>query len=209
MCGEMYSLCGVLKWWPQVGNSLRTGASLTKCCQSLEGFSVMLNSNLFVGPVVINFSQTTSRDQHVAFLNRDGRAGLCLFINTDCKSFIVFKKKKCAHMLSCEHWGGTSSVNVNCATSIYELDVGVMNVCFFAALRARFRDGKPLLFFCSVNCNKMFQHVQNNIPSRWSEWLAFQPWTNVEGNHIRISAVMRHHFFACTCDWHKGVATTS
>ena len=69
----------VLKWWPQVGNPLGTGASLTKCCQSLEGFSVMLSSNLFVEPVVMDVSQTTSRDQHAAFLNHEACAGLCLF----------------------------------------------------------------------------------------------------------------------------------
>ena len=49
--------------------------------------------------------------------------------------------------------------------SIHELDVGVMNGCLqpyvpdFVMAR---------LFICSVNCNKMFQHVQNNNPSRWS-----------------------------------------
>ena len=62
-----------------MANSLRSGASLTKCCQSLAGFSVMLNSNLSVEPVVMDVSQTTSRNQHGAFLNHDACAGLCLF----------------------------------------------------------------------------------------------------------------------------------
>ena len=53
-----------------MGNSLRTGASLTKCCESLAGFSVMLNNNLSVEPVVMDVSQTTSRDQHAAFISK-------------------------------------------------------------------------------------------------------------------------------------------
>ena len=130
MCGEMCALCGVLKWWPQMGNSLGTGASLTKCCQSLKGFSVMLNSNLSVEPVVMDVSQTTNQNQHAAFLNHDACAGLCLFVNIFDRCFLVFTKtRRCPHMLSCVALGGTSSVNVNCSTSIHELDVGAMNGC--------------------------------------------------------------------------------
>ena len=150
----MCALCGVLKWWPQMANSLGTGASLTKCCQSLKGFSVMLNSNLSVEPVVMDVSQTTNQNQHAAFLNHDACAGLCLFVNIFDRCFLVFTKtRRCAHMLSCVALGGTSSVKVNCSTSIHELVVGAMNGCFFAALRARFRDGKTVLL---VNCNTRF-----------------------------------------------------
>ena len=104
-----------------MGNSLGTGASLTKCCQSLKGFSVILNSNLSV-----DVSQTTNQNQHAAFLNHDACAGLCLFVNIFDRCFLLFTKKEMStHPLSGGAWCGTSSVNVNCSSSIHELDVGV------------------------------------------------------------------------------------
>ena len=128
------------------------------------------------------------------------------FVNIFDRCFLLFTKKEMStHPLSGGAWGGTSPVNVSCSTPIHELDVGVMNGC----LQPYVPDFVMAKRFSAVNCNKGFRHVQNNLPSRWSGWWAFQPWTNVEGNHLRISAAMRHHFFACTCDRHKCVATTS
>ena len=78
MRAEICALRGMLKWWPQVGILLRTAASLTKCYQGSQSLSVMLNSTLFVEPVVMDVSQRTSQDQHVAFLKHDACVGLCL-----------------------------------------------------------------------------------------------------------------------------------
>ena len=38
------------------------------------------------------------------------------------------------------------------------------------------------------------------IRNCWREWWAFKPWASVEGNHLRISAAMRHHFFCGSVD---------
>ena len=105
-----------------------------------------VEQQVFAEPVVMDVSQTTNQNQHAAFLNHDACAGLCLFVNIIDRCFLVFTTtRRCAHMLPCVALGGTSSVNANCPTSIHELDVGAMNGCFLAALRARVRDGKTLL----------------------------------------------------------------